>query len=167
MANITRRMAFYDLRDWWLSFSRVEDLLNASERNRFFPAAQQPGGGFPYVRYNIRKTNAYPQWWMATEYIVLEAYFEDIEDSTELVNILASLTGRGDTSARELQQWVSTATVIDSNGGVVPRPNDFSYHWLEFAGGSEISPPDEEGATHGRNMSFVINYSHREGYGIA
>lgn len=157
MATITRRMAFYDLRDWWLSFPRVATLLNASDRNVFFPAAQQPEGGFPYVRYNLRMTNSFPQWWMVSEYIVMESYFENIEDSTEFVNILASLTGRGPDTARELERWVAAQE---------ERPDDFHYHWLEFTGGSEIGAPDEEGATHGRNLSFVINYSHRKGYGL-
>jgi len=158
MGSVTRRLAFYDLRDWWLSYTRVQELLQTAGRNNLFvPAAQQPETGYPYARYNVRKTTDFPRRWRHTEFVVIEFYMDNIEDSSELVNFLVSLTDRDSDSARELQSWVA------SQPG---RPTDFSYHYLEFAGGGEILPPDEEGAAHGRAVNFAINYSPLSGFGI-
>lgn len=157
MANLTNRMAFYDLRDWWLSNARVASILNSTGRTVFVPASQQPETGYPYARYNVERIVGMPDYWMHTEFVVVEVYAVDIEETTELLNVLASLTGRGSDSAMELQQWVAAQPL---------RPNDFQYHWLEFAGGGQILAPDEEGAAHGRTMNFAINYSPVEGFGI-
>lgn len=161
MASVTRRLAFYDLRDWWLSFADVQRLLSSDGSpvglEVFVPAAQQPETGYPYVRYNVRKTTDFPRRWVHNEFVVMELYAVDIEDSTELTNFLVSLTDRDTDSAQELQRWVRSQT---------GRPQDFQYHWLEFAGGGEILPPDEEGAAHGRSLSFAINYSPLSGFGI-
>lgn len=162
MEEVTRRLAFYDLRDWWLSHARVSELLDAGRSGLyggtpFFPVAQQPEGGFPYVRYTVARQTGFPQWWMHTETVGLDIFAVDIEDSTELLNIFLGLTDQGSVSAQELQRWVS------SQSG---RDEDFEFHSLEWAGGGDIGTPSEEGATHNRIAMFNITYSPLSGHNI-
>lgn len=162
MEGVTRRLPFYDLRDWFLSNNRFSQLMGvgsgSESRNVFYPAAQQPEGGFPYILYNSRQVRILPDWWMREDFISMELFIEDIEDSTEVLNIMIEMAGRYDASAQSLQSWVK---------GSFGRPDNFIYHYIMFSGAGDLTPPDEEGAVYGRGITFGIVYSPRTAPGIA
>lgn len=167
MGEVTSRLPFYDLRDWWLSDQRVQELIvdprtsitsgGLDLSNPFFPVAQQPEGGFPYIRYTTARDVAFPQWWMQTEQIGLELFMVGINDSSEVLNKFISMAARGDDSARDLELWLR-------NEG---RAVDFAYHSIQYIGGGDISATNEEGGAHSRIMMFNILYSPLDGMGIA
>lgn len=161
MAQVTHRLAFYDLRDWWLSSDRIQELLVDQRTGQwpdqpFFPVAQQPEGGFPYVRYTVARDVGFPQWWMHTEQVGLDLYTQSINDSTEVLNEFIDMAGRGDDSARDLEIW------LRAQG----RTLDFQYHSIRYVGGGDIGTSNEEGGAHSRIMMFNIEYSPLEGRGI-
>jgi hypothetical protein len=176
MASVTRRLAFYDLRDWWLSEPRVRELLGISDQEYedylnpdpeigpiipFFPVAQQPEGGFPYIRYDVSRRNFAEQWWIHGEAVGIEVFMEDIEDSTELINILIDMSAMGDRSARDLQRWVVNEVAEHA------RPQDFQFHSVEYTGGGEIGASNEQGGAVSRVVTFLIQYSPLAGRYIA
>lgn len=162
MDEVTRRLAFYDLRDWWLSQPRVRELLDAQRFDStpgatpFFPVAEQPESGFPYVRYTVARDIATSQWWMQDELVGIEIFMHNIEDANELLNILIGMTSQGSVSAQALQLWVSGQA----------RPEDFEYHSLTYVGGGDIGAPSEEGATYSRVATFSVSYSPLQGWNI-
>lgn len=159
------KLAFYDLRDYWLSDTRVRELLNADNRNTingqmikpFFPVAQQPETEYPYFRYNIDRIIGYPQWWMHTETVGLELFAEDLDDSNEIINLFIDMAGQQDRSAHDLQDW------LVSEG----RDINFMYHYIEWIGGGEMEASTEEGGSVGRTLNFAIAYSPLRGRRIA
>jgi hypothetical protein len=163
--TVTRRLAFFDLRDWWLSDPRIAELLNYDPQDPatrpFWPMSQQPESGFPYVRYMTTKVVEFPQWWMHNEGVGLEIYMNNIDDSTELVNLLLDMAGEGATSAARLQRWVHNQGVYNQ------RPQDFEFHSIEYAGDASLGSPSEEGASHSRTAMFNLRYSPVRGRSIA
>lgn len=162
MADVTHRLAFYDLRDWWLSNPKVKELIVDTRTGLwpdqpFFPVAEQPEGGFPYVRYTVARDVSFPDWWMQTEQVGLDLYTESINHSTRILNEFISMAGRGDESARDLEIW------LRSEGRTV----DFAYHSIRYIGGGDIGASNEEGGAHSRIMMFDIQYSPVGGIDIA
>jgi hypothetical protein len=166
--EVTRRLAFYDLKDWWLSNERVQELLvnprtGVFASDPFFPVAQQPEGGFPYVRYTVAREVGFPTWWMHTEMVGIDLYMSVILHSTEILNIFIDMAGRGDQSADDLNRWLEQR----NQQLATPRPIDFEYHSIQFVGGGDIGASNEEGGAFSRIMMFNIDYSPRGGRNIA
>ena len=161
---VTSRLAFYDLRDYWLSDNRVAELLDLENREEidgvkikpFFPSAQQPETKFPYARYNVKRIIGYPQWWMHTEIVGIELYAVNLDVSNELINIFIDMAGRLDSSADELERWIAAEG----------RDRHFEYHHLEWVDGGDMEAPGEEGGAIGRPLNFAISYSPLKGRGI-
>lgn len=166
MGQITRRLAFYDLRDWWLSDKRIKELIVEPRpsttpggwdiSNPFFPVAQQPEGGFPYIRYTVARETGTSQWWMHTEQVGIDLYTDNILDSTEVLNRFISMAGREDDSAKDLHRW------LELEG----RTPEFEYHSIRYIGGGDIGASSEEGGAHSRIMMFSIDYSPLVGHGL-
>lgn len=158
MVSVTRRLAFYDLRDWWLSDPEFAVIFGYDGTNKpFYPVAEQPESGFPHVLYTVSRNVPVGQFWMHTEIVGLEMFLADIEDSTEALNIMIDMAGNGDVAARELQKWVRAEG----------RTNSFQFHSIYYIGGGDIGAPDEEGGAPKRIANFAIEYSPLEGSKIA
>jgi hypothetical protein len=178
---LSKHLAFYDLRDWWLSDARMDELLMTDRRVRaknpmdadpFYPVSQQPGGGFPYARYTVARTVA-PQWWMHVEQVGIDLYMHDIDESTEVLNTFIDMAGRYDESARDLNRWLQQRHADqkkDFDDGLIDEdeiiPIEFEFHVISYVGGGDIGATSEEGGTHSRIMMFNIEYSPLEGRGI-
>lgn len=173
MAEITNRLAFFDLRDWWLSDPKVYELLEEPRLNKgqfadpFYPVSQQPEGGFPYARYTVSRTLNFPQWWMHVEQVGIDLYMMDVMDSSLVFNTFVDMASRGDESARELERWLDKRNADRIAANEDPIPRDFRFHSLEYMGGGDIVPADEEGGNHSRIMMFNISYSPIGGRDIA
>lgn len=160
---VTDKLAFFDLRDWWLSDDDVRAALVTPRLNLgkfadpFYPVSQQPEGDYPYARYTVSRTVNFPQWWIHTEQVGIDLYMMNIMDSTKVFNAFVDMASRGDESARDLHHWLQSQA----------EPTDFEYHSIEYVGGGDISPGNEEGGHHSRIMMFNINYSPRTGRDIA
>jgi hypothetical protein len=152
---ITRRLAFYDLRDWWASDPRVRDILEIDEKGilPFFPAANQPESVPPYIRYDVDRRISVNKWWQHTEAVILDIFTEDIEDANELENIFIDYSSQGDESARDLEIWIAGQN----------RARSFEFHSIEYFGGGELNPPKEQGGVNYKTLAFLIHYSPMSG----
>jgi hypothetical protein len=153
-----RRLAFYDLRDWWLADERIAQLLRTDRGfSPFYPAADQPESSLPYIRYDVDRRIDTNTWWIYNEGILLDIFTESIDDSNEIMNRILDYSVQGDESARELERWI-----IQEN-----RPKDFEFHSIEYLEGGNINPPDEQGGSVYRSLMLLIRYSPLEGRLIA
>jgi hypothetical protein len=174
MAQVTRRSAFYDVRDWWLSHARIAELLGVPHPEPvnpldpppppepekpvpFFPVAQMPESQFPFVRYYISRVVPVERWWMHQDTVGLDIYMKNLDDSLELMNMLIDISGKGDRSVRELNIWLGNQT---------ERPSDFLFHSMQYLGGGDAQPSNEEGGIPPRTLMFRIDYSPKAGEGI-
>jgi len=153
-----KRLAFYDLRDWWLSDERVSELLRTSRGiSPFFPAADQPESSLPYIRYDVDRRISTDQWWVHHEGVLLDIFTESVDESNELINIILDYSSQGDESARALERWILQTG----------RKKDFEFHSIEYLEGGNINPPDEQGGSVYRSFMLLIRYSPLEGRLIA
>ena len=151
----TRRMAFYDVRDWIVSDPRLRELLRIDQRGLvpFYPAADQPESALPYIRYEIDRRVMVDRWWMHTEGIIFDIFTEDIEDSNEIFNIILDHTSQGDEAARELERWILQEG----------RQRTFEFHSIEYMTGGQLSAPEEQGGGSFRTGMILIHYSPLDG----
>jgi hypothetical protein len=147
----TRRLAFYDLRDWIVSDSRIRELLRVEQKGviPFFPAADQPESSLPYIRYDIDRRIQVDKWWIHTEGVIFDIFTEDVEDSNEIFNIIIDYSSQGDDSARSLERW------IEEQG----RQRTFEFHSIEYMTGGQLSAPDEQGGGSFKTGMILIHYS--------
>jgi hypothetical protein len=153
-----RRLAFYDLRDWWLSDERIAELLQTNRGfSPFFPAADQPESSLPYIRYDVDRRIDTNQWWMYNEGVLLDIFTESIDDSNEIMNRILDYSVQGDASARSLERFI-----LQSG-----KKKEFEFHSIEYIEGGGINPPDEQGGASYRSFMLLIRYSPLEGRLIA
>jgi len=170
---VTKRIGFYDLRDWWLSEQRLRELLvdprlsQGNDADPFYPVAQQPESGFPYIRYGIGRDVAPSQWWMRTEQVMLEIFMLDIVESNEVVNIMIDMAGRESDSATDLTNWLVERNNELQEQEEPPVPIDYVYHSIKYMGSGEIEATEEEGGHHSVGLMFSIYLSPKNGRGIA
>lgn len=153
-----KRLAFYDVKEWWLSDTRIAELLRIDRGiSPFFPAADQPESSLPYVRYDVDRRISTNQWWMYNEGVMLDIFTESIEDSNEIMNRILDYSVQGDESARELERWMAQTG----------KEREFEFHSIEYLEGGNINPPDEQGGSIYRSFLILIQYSPLQGRLIA
>ena len=151
---VTRRLAFYDVRDWVISDPRMSELLKINGGLvPIFPASSNPESQLPYIRYDIDRRISTNKWWIHTEAILLDIFSEDIEDANEIFNIFVDYLSQGDESARELERWILNEQ----------KQKDFEFHSIEFFSGGEFEAPEEQGGKIARTVAFLIHYSPIQG----
>jgi hypothetical protein len=151
---VTRRLAFYDVRDWVTSDPRLSQLLNINGGIvPIFPAASNPESVLPYIRYDIDRSISTNKWWIHSEAVILDIFTEDVEDANEIVNIFIDYLSQGDDSARELERWILQEQ----------KQKDFEFHSIEFFSGGEFQAPEEQGGKIARSIAFVLHYSPLQG----
>jgi hypothetical protein len=155
---VTRNLAFYDVRDWVVSDSRMTELLKINGGIvPIFPASSAPESKLPYLRYDVDRRLFTNKWWIHTEAVIIDIFTEDIEDANEILNLLIDYLSQGDESARELERWLQSQN----------RQKHFEFHSIEYFGGGEFEPPTEQGGKISRSATFLIHYSPLEGRLIA
>lgn len=159
--------AVYDVNDWisadpdWIALINKARGSNVSTPsnplNVFYPAQQDPQGGFPYVRY-VTSTGANANnWWMQRDEIMYAMYFGSIEHSAAAMNIIFDKIKTGDASAQALNRWVEDS----------PYGKYYEYHNFDWQTGGSIEPSGEQGGAHARLVSFSLDYSRLTGLHIA
>jgi hypothetical protein len=153
---VSRKMAFFDLRDWWLSDERIADALNVTESNPspFFPFSEPPEANLPYIIYDLEKSiGTANAWWMHTERIYIKIVDSDIDNIFYLANLLTDVASQGADAANDLHRW------LISEG----RDPDFEYHTIEYIGGRQEKDPAERGGATEYELGFIIDYSPKTG----
>lgn len=155
---VSQRLAFYDLRDWWLSDSTLRSVLDLNEEDSPFYPIYEPGDtNPPMIIYEVRKFVADQDWWQHREQIVLQIVSFDVTQVYAATNIMIDMAGRMADSARELSDWMR------SEG----KQTDFEYHCIEFLGMENSEPVKERGGAVRVTMGFSIDYSQLSGRGIS
>ena len=151
MTDAFRRSPIFDLRDWWLSNSRMKEIFKVEERGYppFFPIQQQPESEPPYVVYDFKKTTGAEAWFFHCDVFIMEITAIDFQDAYEAVNIMIDMANKGAISARDLSLW------IRSEG----RREDFQIHSIEFDGAGKVDPAEEQSGEIKVPVSFSIEYS--------
>lgn len=163
MADVSRREAVYDINRYLAT--RIEEHDPAMFENQlpFWPTQSTPGIEVPYVLYVTRETVDGESWWMRIATVAYAVHSFDFDQSAHIVNLMVDLLGRGDESAQELMSW--RAGAVGWDGG--PYPNDYLFHTIEFMGGYNTEPADEEAGAHVRFATFRYRYSPQGGTSIA
>lgn len=133
------------------------------ENAPFWPAQSDPDTSVPYVRYITRETIDGTDWWMRLATVSYAIYAYDVDQSAHILNVMVDLLGRGDESAQELMMWRAGATTFSG----APYPQDYLFHSIEFIGGYNMEPAEEEAGAHVRFGTFRFRYSPYGGTSIA
>jgi hypothetical protein len=154
-----RRSPFFDLRDWWVSDSRLREILKVDELGfaPFFPIQEQPESVEPFVVYKFEKYSHPSNWWMHYDIIYMEIYFTDFQDAYEIINIMIDKANKGAISARDLTHWLKSEN----------RPMDFEFHTIEYIDGGRPDPAKEQAGEMKIEAAFAIEYSPLKGNYIA
>lgn len=129
----------------------------------FVPVQSDPQTDVPYIRYVTREAVDGDMWWMRRGSVSYAIYAYDVSHSARILNIIVDLLARGSDSAQELTLWRRSATTPAGN----PYPQDYQFHSIEFVGGFNTEPTDEEAGAHVRFASFRYSYSPYGGTHIA
>jgi len=150
-----RRSPFFDLRDWWMSNSRLREIFRVDELGYvpFFPIQEQPESSEPFVVYKFEKTSTASEWWMHCDFIYMEIYFTDFQDGYEILNIMIDMANKGAISARDLTHWVKSQD----------RALDFEYHTIDYIKGGRPDPAKEQAGDMKIEVAFAIDYSPLQG----
>lgn len=169
-SSVSSREAVYDI-NRYLSYRFYDlnpKLLNQTMGTRipsspFWPIQSDPSTRVPYIRYIVRETADVSNWWLRLGTVSYAVYAHDVGRSAHIVNIMVDLLARGSDSASELMRWRQTA--VTSSGTVYPQ--DYLFHSIEFLGGHNTEPTDEEAGAHVRFATFRYQYSPVGGTNIA
>lgn len=152
---ITNRMAFFDLRDWWMSNSEFRSNLEILESDPapFFPISEPPETKPPFILYESHKFIDGTNWWMHYEKIYLKIVSYDVLKIFGAMNIMIDMASQGAYSARDLDYWMKTNN----------KTIDFYYHSIQYVGTKSQSAPTERGGAIEYDLGFIIDYSPKEG----
>lgn len=154
---VSRREAVYDINRYLSEQFNTLDATIFGGDPPFWPTQSSPNTGVPYVRYITRETIDGDRWWSRIATVSYAIYSFDIDQSAHIVNIMVDLLGRGDESAQELMRWRAG----------LQYPQDYLFHTIEFVGGHNTEPTDEEAGAHIRFASFRYQYSPYGGTNLA
>lgn len=158
MADVSRREAVYDINRYLTTrFTELDPTL-FGEDSPFWPIQSDPMTAVPYIRYVTRETIDGDNWWMRLATVSYAVYAYDVDKSAHILNVMVDLLGRGDESAGELMIWRNSITTY---------PQDYHFHSIEFLGGYNTEPTDEEAGAHIRFGTFRYQYSPYGGTSIA
>lgn len=151
MSESFRRSPFFDLRDWWVSDERLQDLFKIEERGfaPFFPIQQQPESEPPYVIYDFKKVTGKEAWFYHADFVFMEINVVDFQDGYEIMNIMIDIANKGAISARDLSHWLRSEN----------RRQDFEFHSIQFEEAGKADPSQEQGGVIKIPVSFSIEYS--------
>lgn len=157
--TVARRDAVYDvnryLHDQFFEYDPT--ILGQSDRfdSPFVPVQGDPETSVPYIRYITREGVVGDAWWMRVATVSYAVYAYDVSHSAAIVNMMVDILSRGSDSAQELMAWRAGAETFSGS----PYPNDYIFHNIEFLGGYNTEPTEEEAGAHVRFATFRYHYS--------
>lgn len=158
---VPTREAIYDINRYLSEDPTLRGIFGPD--SPFWPTQSTPDTSVPYVRYITRETVDGDSWYMRMGTVSYAIYAFDISVSSHIMNVMIDLLGRGSDSAQELMDWRRTALTWDGN----PYPQDYLFHTLDFIGGGNTEPAEEEAGAHIRIATFRYQYSPLRGTSIA
>lgn len=167
LSEVSRRDAVYDinryLSDQFYQFDPT--ILGQADQYDvpFVPTQSDPQTTVPYIRYITREAPNGGAWWMRQGTVSYAVFAYEVEHSARILNIMVDLIARGGESAVELMRWRAGATTFAGT----PYPNNYIFHTIEFVGGYNTEPTDEEAGAHTRFATFRYSYSPTGGTSIA
>lgn len=165
--EVSRREAVYDINRYLSAQFYAYDPTILGQDDEFegifVPTQSQPQTTVPYVRYITREAPNGDMWYMRRGTVSYAIFAYEPDHSARILNIMVDLLGRGSESAVELMRWRTSATLWNGNA----YPQDYRFHSLEFVGGYNTEPTEEEAGAHTRFATFRYTYSPYGGSSIA
>lgn len=146
---VSRRIPFFDVRDWLMSDERMQRLFSSPDGNKIFPSAEPPEASLPFIVYFSEREVYQNAWWMSCDFVNLNIRALDIQDVYEAINVIQDYLSQGAISARDLTLW------LKAEG----RSVDFEYHSIEVISSKKAEIPKERGGQLGMDITIAIDFS--------